>query len=149
MSEEVTTEINKYGEEVEICRFDKYRHTNGGLYAFIECPISCLDIEMPSGANWCDVIVTDAEYDEVGEITLPAVIRQKTILEFVAPPTYSLDGTKCFFRAAGMIHPSYRQHAVGKDDLDDWCYFKDTALNGAELLNIDEMRIVLSGEEYR
>ena len=134
IEEIITTETDKYGQEVLIARYDSFRHNNGAYYAFFEIPVEALQTPIPLGVKWGTL--------EDGD--------QKSILDFVAPPVYSIDGSKALIAACAIQAPTYRQPKVTKDDLDDWVMYAKSVWPATPLilLNIDERNELLRGDDY-
>ena len=126
------TEVNKYGETVEVGRYDRFRHSNGAYYAFVHLQgLSKLDTPIPEGVKWSK--------REDG--------TQKTLNEFVGG-IIQLDDDRSFIMPLCAIErPTIRQHKVNKDDLDEWIYFMKAVWDvEPELLTSEEMSELLANE---
>lgn len=97
-------------EVVEPHKYDKFLHTNGVPYAFLEVPVAFLDQQMPDYANWAV-----AATDEDGNPT-----EYKTLGEYTIGKVTSIDGTTVVISLAAMQAETYRTPAVTYDDLQDW-----------------------------
>jgi hypothetical protein len=91
-------------------KYDKFRHTNGVAYAFLEVPVAFLDQQMPDYANWA--------VEEVDEEGNP--IEIKTLGEYTIGQVLSIDETKVVITLAAMQSPNYRTPAITYDDMQDW-----------------------------
>jgi hypothetical protein len=91
-------------------KYDKFRHTNGVAYAFLEVPVDFLNQQMPDYANWA--------VEEVDEEGNP--IEIKTLGEYTIGQVLSIDGTKVVITLAAMQAATYRTPAITYDDMQDW-----------------------------
>lgn len=96
--------------ELEPHKYDKFLHTNGVAYAFLEVPVAFLDQQMPDYANWA--------VEEVDEEGNP--IEIKTLGEYTIGQVLSIDETKVVITLAAMQAPTYRTPAITYDDMQDW-----------------------------
>lgn len=125
--------------ELEPHKYDKFLHTNGLAYAFLEVPVAFLDQQMPDYANWAV-----AEEDEEGNAT-----EYKTLGEYTISQVPSIDGTTVVITLAAMESPTYRTPAITYDDLQDWEDW--LGLHGYTLddwLTIEERNTLLATEAY-
>ena len=118
--------------ELEPHKYDKFLHTNGVPYAFLEVPVSFLNEVIPEGANW------SAKED-----------GQKNVGEYSLGKIYSTDNSKVIITLAAMEAETYRTPALTYDDLQDW----ETWLNTKEytiedFLTIADRATLLAGGDY-
>ena len=122
--------------EFEPHKYDKFLHTNGVPYAFLEVPVAFLDELIPEGANWSNK--GDEENPE-----------QKNVGEYSLSKISSNDNSKVIINLAAMEAPTYRTPALTYNDLQDW----ETWLNTKEYtindwLTIEETLALLDTEAY-
>ena len=122
--------------ELEPHKYDKFLHTNGVPYAFLEVPVAFLDELIPEGANWSNK--GDEENPE-----------QKNVGEYSLSKISSNDNSKVIINLAAMEAPTYRTPALTYNDLQDW----ETWLNTKEYtindwLTIEETLALLDTEAY-
>ena len=113
-------------------KYDKFLHSNGVLYAFLEVPASFLNELIPEGANW------SAKED-----------GQKNVGEYSIGKIYSTDNSKVIISLAAMEAQTYRTPAITYDDLQDWEDW--LGLHGYTIddwLTIKERNILLNSEVY-
>lgn len=125
--------------ELEPHKYDKFRHTNGVAYAFLEVPVAFLDQQMPDYANWA--------VEEVDEEGRP--IEIKTLGEYTIGQVLSIDGTKVVITLAAMQAATYRTPAITYDDMQDWEDW--LGLHGYTIddwLTITERNVLLASEAY-
>jgi hypothetical protein len=119
-------------------KYDKFRHTNGVAYAFLEVPIELLNQQMPDYANWA--VIKDDEGQP---------IEIKTLGEYAINVVISVDNTKAVIALAAMQAPVYRTPALTYDDLQDWEDWLDLlGYNINEWLTIAERAALLATNEY-
>ncbi len=120
-------------------RYDKFLHTNGVPYAFLELPVAMLEQQMPDYANWA-VEATDEDGN-------PTEI--KTLGEYTLSKIFSIDGTKVIIALAAMEAETYRTPALTYDDLQDWETWLDTkGYTIDSWLTIAERATLLASEAY-
>lgn len=131
-------------EVVEVRKYDKFYHTNGRLYAFLEMPIEALETLIPEGAKWGS---KNEVYDEEGELVSS---EQKIVDEFIMHKTVSIDGSKCMILLAAMERPCHRMKGVSESDLDDWAAYGEAVWGKTEAdwMNVSEMQELLLTENY-
>ena len=125
--------------ELEPHKYDKFRHTNGVAYAFLEVPVDFLNQQMPDYANWA--------VEEVDEEGNP--IEIKTLGEYTIGQVLSIDGTKVVITLAAMQATTYRTPAITYDDMQDWEDW--LGLHGYTIddwLTIAERNTLLASEAY-
>lgn len=98
--------------------YDKYLHTNGAYYAFVDCPETLLDTLIPEEAKWSDVPTGEVTEDDEGNTT--NVTRQKTVREFVIRTFPSQTEGNVVFALAAMEADCYRRKSVTAEDLAEW-----------------------------
>ena len=126
-------------EVIEPHKNDKFLHTNGVPYAFLELPVAMLEQQMPDYANWA-VEATDEE-------GVPTEI--KTLGEYTLSKIFSIDGTKVIIALAAMEAETYRTPALTYDDLQDWeDWFDLLGYTIDSWLTIDQRNTLLNSEEY-
>lgn len=114
-------------------KYDKFVHTNGVAYAFLEAPVSILNEEIPEGANW--------SVKENG---------QKTLDEYTINKVISKDATKVVFALCAMEEPTYRTPALTFDDLQDWETWLNTKGYSIDnFLTITDRETLLASKAYR
>jgi len=123
-------------EVVEPHKYDKFLHTNGVPYAFLEVPVAFLNEVIPEGANWSDK--GDEENPE-----------QKNVGEYTLGKIYSLDNTKVIITIGATRSVGFRGRSVNYDDVQDW----ETWLNTKgytidDWLTIEERNSLLATEAY-
>ena len=126
-------------EVVEPHKYDKFLHTNGVAYAFLEVPVAFLDQQMPDYSNWAV-----AEEDEEGNPT-----EYKTLGEYTIGQIPSIDGTTVVITLAAMEAQTYRTPAITYDDLqdwEDWLGLHEYTLD--DWLTIEERNTLLATEAY-
>jgi len=121
MEEEIIVEfeIDKYGQEVRIDRYDHLRHhSNGALYAFMVRPVADLDTLVPEGVKGS---TKNEVFDDDGNLISS---DQKNVLEFVGGEgkVHRLNEYEVIIPACAL-NPNVRQSRVNKNDLDDWKYY--------------------------
>lgn len=104
----IVWETNAVGQVVRQDRFDRFRRSNGGYYAWVEVPTNLLAVTVPSGAHPGGQI-----YDESGT----NVVRQKTMAEFLMPPIYAVNTNLCIVQQAHMESPTLRAKRPTRTDL--------------------------------
>jgi len=126
---EVIFETNKYDEEVRIDRYNKFRHSNGAYYVFVELEgADKLKSTIPEGVKWSAV---DEEH-------------QKTVGEFVSFYKINEDNTKFIMALCAVECPTIRHKKVNKDDIDDWVYYMKAVWNiEPDLLTSVEFSVLL------
>jgi len=125
--------------ELEPHKYDKFLHSNGVGYAFLELPVAVLEQQMPDYANWAV-----AEEDEEGNPT-----EYKTLGEYTIGQVPSIDGTTVVITLAAMEAKTYRTPAITYDDLQDWEDW--LGLHGYTIdnwLTIEERNTLLKSEVY-
>lgn len=125
-------------------KYEKFYHTNGRLYAFIEMPSENLDTLIPEGAKWGS---KNEVYGEDGELISS---EQKIVNEFIIHKVDSLDGSACIIMLAAQQAPAYRYKGVTETDLDDWALYGEAVWNitSEDWLNVEEYRTLISGADY-
>ena len=122
--------------DIEPHKYDKFLHSNGVGYAFLEVPVAFLDETIPEGANW-SAKGTEEEPE------------QKTVGEYTLNKQVSLDGTKVIIALAAMEAETYRTSAVTYDDLQDWETWLDTkSYSINNWLTIAERKTLMASEAY-
>ena len=113
-------------------KYDKFLHTNGVPYAFLEVPVAFLDELIPEGANWST--------KEDG---------QKTVGEYSIGKIYSINNSKVIISLAAMQAETYRTPALTYNDLQDWETWLDTkGYTIDNWLTIAERATLLNSEVY-
>jgi hypothetical protein len=110
-------------------KYDKFLHTNGVAYAFLEVPVDFLNQQMPDYANWA--------VEEVDEEGNP--IEIKTLGEYTIGQVLSI----------AMQAATYRTPAINYDDMQDWEDW--LGLHGYTIddwLTIAERNTLLASEAY-
>lgn len=120
-------------EEVfEPHKYDKFLHSNGVPYAFLEVPVAFLDEVIPEGANW------SAKED-----------GQKNVGEYSIGKIYSTDNSKVIINLAAMQAETYRTPSLTYDDLQDWETWLNTKSYTIEdFLTIADRATLLASEAY-
>jgi|TARA_R100000479_G_C6285302_1_gene164495 hypothetical protein len=117
-------------------KYDKFVHTNGVAYAFLEAPVSILNEKIPEDANW-----SNKGTDEEPE--------QKTLNEYTINKAISKDETKVVFALCAMEAPSYRKPSLTYDDLQDWETWLDTkGYSIDDFLTVEDRNTLLASEAY-
>lgn len=120
-------------------KYDKFVHSNGMPYAYLEVPITFLSEELPTDATW-----SANEVDDNGNST-----KQKTIEEYAIWIKKSNDETKAIIGLMATVNPTYRIPKFTKDDLQDWETWLDTKGYGIDdLLTIVERNTLLESDDY-
>jgi len=123
-------------EVVEPHKYDKFLHTNGVPYAFLEVPVAFLNEVIPEGANWSDK--GDEENPE-----------QKNVGEYTLGKIYSLDNTKVIITIGATRSVGFRGRSVNYDDVQDWETWLDTkGYTIDDWLTIEERNSLLATEAY-
>ena len=123
-------------EVVEPHKYDKFRHSNGVPYAFLEVPVAFLDEVIPEGANWSDK--GDEENPE-----------QKNVGEYTLGKIYSLNNTKVIITIGATRSVGFRGRSVNYDDVQDWETWLDTkGYTIDNFLTIAERATLLASEAY-
>ena len=126
-------------EVVKPHKYDKFLHSNGVPYAFLELPVAVLEQQMPDYANWA-VEATDEEGN-------PTEI--KTLSEYTLSKTFSIDKTKVVIALAAMQAETYRTPALTYNDLEDWeGWFDLLGYTIDNWLTIEERNTLLNSEVY-
>jgi len=113
-------------------KYDKFQHSNGVPYAYLEVPIAFLNEEIPEGANW------SAKED-----------GQKTVGEYTLRKFISLDNTKAVIALAAMEAPTYRTPSLTYDDLQDWeTWLATKNYNINQFLTISQRNSLLESAAY-
>jgi len=113
-------------------KYDKFLHSNGVPYAFLEVPVAFLDELIPEGANW------SAKED-----------GQKNVGEYSIGKNYSTDNSKVIISLSAMEADTYRTPAVTYDDLQDWETWLDTKEYTIDnWLTIAEQNTLLASKAY-
>jgi hypothetical protein len=114
-------------------KYDKFVHSNGMPYAYLEVPIEFLSEELPIDATW------SAKEDEL----------QKTIEEYAIWIQKSNDETKAVIGLMATVNPTYRIPKFTKDDLQDWETWLDTKGYSIDnFLTIEERNTLLESNDY-
>jgi hypothetical protein len=122
--------------EIEPHKYDKFLHTNGVAYAFLEVPVAFLDEVIPEGANW------SAKGDEENP-------EQKNVGEYSIGKIYSTDNSKVIISLAAMQAETYRTPSLTYDDLQDWETWLNTKSYTIEdFLTIADRATLLAGGDY-
>ena len=120
-------------------KYDKFVHSNGMPYAYLEIPIAFLSEELPTDATW-----SASEVDDDGNST-----KQKTIEEYAIWIKKSNDETKAIIGLMATVAPTYRVSKFTKDDLQDWETWLDTKEHTIDTwLTIEERNTLLDSEDY-
>ncbi len=123
-------------EVVEPHKYDKFLHTNGVPYAFLEVPVAFLNEVIPEGANWSDK--GDEENPE-----------QKNVGEYTLGKIYSLDNTKVIITIGATRSVGFRGRSVNYDDVQDWETWLDTkGYTIDNFLTIADRATLLASEAY-
>ena len=120
-------------------KYDKFVHSNGMPYAYLEVPIAFLAEELPTDATW-----SANEVDDNGNST-----KQKTIEEYAIWIKKSNDETKAIIGLMATVAPTYRVSKFTKDDLQDWETWLDTKEYSIDnFLTLEERNTLLDSEDY-
>ena len=122
--------------ELEPHKYDKFLHTNGVPYAYLEVPVAFLDEIIPEEANWSNK--GDEENPE-----------QKNVGEYSIGKIYSTDNSKVIISLAAMEDETYRTPALTYDDLQDcetWLDTKEYTIE--DFLTIADRATLLAGGDY-
>lgn len=120
-------------------KYDKFVHTNGIPYAYLEVPIEFLSEELPIEATWSAKTV-----DDDGVST-----SQRTIEEYSISIRKSIDETKAIINLAATVAPTYRVPILTYSDLQDWETWLDTKGHTIDnWLTVSERNTLLETEEY-
>jgi len=120
-------------------KYDKFVHSNGMPYAYLEVPIAFLAEELPTDATW-----SANEVDDNGNST-----KQKTIEEYAIWIKKSNNETKAIIGLMATVNPTYRVSKFTKDDLQDWETWLDTKEHTIDTwLTIEERNTLLDSEDY-
>ena len=120
-------------------KYDKFVHSNGMPYAYLEVPIAFLSEELPTDATW-----SASEVDDNGNS-----IKQRTIEEYAIWIKKSNDETKAIIGLMGTVASTYRVPKFTKDDLQDWETWLDTKGYSIEdFITIEERNTLLETEDY-
>jgi len=120
-------------------KYDKFVHSNGMPYAYLEVPIAFLSEELPTDATW-----SASEVDDDGNST-----KQKTIEEYAIWIKKSNDETKAIIGLMATVNPTYRIPKFTYNDLQDWETWLDTKEHTIDTwLTIEERNVLLETEDY-
>ena len=120
-------------------KYDKFVHSNGMPYAYLEVPIAFLAEELPTDATW-----SANEVDDNGNST-----KQKTIEEYAIWIKKSNNETKAIIGLMATVNPTYRVSKFTKDDLQDWETWLDTKEYSIDnFLTLEERNTLLDSEDY-
>lgn len=113
-------------EPVEPHWTEAYKY-NGIIHLYIIGPASVLNDTIPITASKGNpVLVSEAVYDEEGNVVTEAVYRQQTVKEFIggdARVNLSPDGSQAIIFACSMDAPLYRMKKFNKRDAEEWKMF--------------------------
>ena len=114
-------------------KYDKFVHSNGMPYAYLEVPIAFLAEELPTDATW------SIKEDE----------SQKTIEEYAIWIEKSNDETKAIICLMATVAPTYRVSKFTYNDLQDWETWLDTKGYSIDnFLTLEERNTLLETEDY-
>ena len=114
-------------------KYDKFVHSNGMPYAYLEVPIAFLAEELPTDATW------SIKEDE----------SQKIIEEYAIWIKKSNDETKAIICLMATFDATYRVPKFTKDDLQDWETWLDTKGYSIDnFLTLEERNTLLKTEDY-
>ena len=114
-------------------KYDKFVHSNGMPYAYLEVPIEFLSEELPTDATWS---IKENE-------------TQKTIEEYAIWIKKSNDETKAIVCLMGTVAPTYRVPKFTYDDLQDWETWLDTKERTIDTwLTIEERNTLLESDDH-
>ena len=114
-------------------KYDKFVHSNGMPYAYLEVPIAFLAEELPTDATW------SIKEDE----------SQKNIEEYAIWIKKSNDESKAIICLMATVNPTYRVPKFTYDDLQDWETWLDTKGYSIDnFLTIEERNTLLETEDY-
>jgi len=120
-------------EEFVPHKYDKFVHSNGMPYAYLEVPIAFLSEELPTDATWST--------KENGS--------QKTIEEYAIWIKKSNDETKAIVCLMATFDATYRVSKFTKDDLQDWETWLDTKEYSIDnFLTLEERNTLLDSKDY-
>ena len=120
-------------------KYDKFVHSNGMPYVYLEVPIAFLAEELPTDATW-----SASEVDDNGNST-----KQKTIEEYAIWIKKSNDETKAIIGLMATINPTYRVPKFTYNDLQDWETWLDTKGYSIDnFLTLEERNTLLKTEDY-
>ena len=114
-------------------KYDKFVHSNGMPYAYLEVPIAFLAEELPTDATW------SIKEDE----------SQKTIEEYAIWIEKSNDETKAIICLMATVAPTYRVSKFTYNDLQDWETWLDTKGYSIDnFLTLEERNTLMDSEDY-
>ena len=114
-------------------KYDKFVHSNGMPYAYLEVPIAFLSEELPTDATW------SIKEDE----------SQKNIEEYAIWIKKSNDETKAIIGLMATVNPTYRVPKFTYNDLQDWETWLDTKGYSIDnFLTLEERNTLLDSEDY-
>lgn len=120
-------------EKTIVHKYDKFLHTNGIPYAYLEVPIAFLSEALPTDADW-----STKEDDS-----------QKTIEEYSIWIKKSNDESKAIICLCATIEPTYRKSKLTYDDLQDWETWLDTKSHTIDTwLTVAERNTLLATADY-
>ena len=120
-------------------KYDKFVHSNGMPYAYLEVPIAFLDEQLPTDATW-----SASEVDDNGNST-----KHKTIEEYAIWIKKSNDETKAIIGLMATVNPTYRVPKFTYNDLQDWETWLDTKGYSIDnFLTLEERNTLLDSEDY-
>ena len=114
-------------------KYDKFVHSNGMPYVYLEVPIAFLAEELPTDATW------SIKEDE----------SQKTIEEYAIWIEKSNDETKAIICLMATVAPTYRVSKFTYNDLQDWETWLDTKGYSIDnFLTLEERNVLLESDDY-
>ena len=114
-------------------KYDKFVHSNGMPYAYLEVPIAFLSEELPTDATW------SIKEDE----------SQKIIEEYAIWIKKSNDETKAIIGLMATVNPTYRVPKFTYNDLQDWETWLNTkGYSMDNFLTLEERNTLLETEDY-
>jgi hypothetical protein len=120
-------------------KYDKFVHSNGMPYAYLEVPIAFLTEELPTNATW-----SASEVDDNGNST-----KQKTIEEYAIWIKKSNDESKAIICLMATVNPTYRVSKFTYNDLQDWETWLDTKGYSIDnFLTLEERNVLLESDDY-
>ena len=126
-------------------KYDKFVHSNGIPYAYLEVPVAFLSEELPTEADYSAKewsVPTDIDEEQTP-------VSQKTIEEYVIWKQKSTDETKAIICLMATLESSYRVPIFTYNDLQDWETWLNTKGYSIDnFLTIEERNTLLESDDY-
>ena len=130
---------------MSVNKYDKFLHSNGMPYAYLEIPIAFLSEELPTEADYS--VKEWSVPTDVDEEQTP--VSQKTIEEYVIWKQKSTDETKAIICLMATLESNYRVSKFTYNDLQDWETWLDTKGYSIDnFLTIEERNALLESDDY-